>query len=222
MDNIILITQGSQAIHLVRKLFSLNYKPEQLKVLTILDKKNNCFIEFIKYYNITLEVISSSKELNTKLLDIKLHNKNLVISFSNPYKISKHILELPSKFINFHPGLLPKYKGSLSTVHSMINGETKVGGTWHYMTSKIDKGNILLQKEIDIEKLDTAFSLNHKIFEKGVSLLEDILYLVKINYKGKKQENTGNFYKNKFPNINKLNLKLQKRITYFPPVYNEF
>ena len=40
MDNIILITQGSQAIHLVRKLFSLNYKPEQLKVLTILDKKN--------------------------------------------------------------------------------------------------------------------------------------------------------------------------------------
>ena len=44
MDNIILITQGSQAIHLVRKLFSLNYKPEQLKVLTILDKKNNCFI----------------------------------------------------------------------------------------------------------------------------------------------------------------------------------
>ena len=218
MDNIILITQGSQAIHLVRKLFSLNYKPEQLKVLTILDKKNNCFIEFIKYYNITWEVISSSEELNTKLLDVNLHNRNLVISFSNPYKISKHILELPSKFINFHPGLLPKYKGSLSTVHSMINGETKVGGTWHYMTDKIDKGNILHQFKVPIQDKDTAFSLNHKIFDKSLNDLEAILELVNLNFQGKKHEG-GNFYNSKFPDISKLDKSLQERINYFPPNY---
>ena len=35
MDNIVLITQGSQAIQLVRTLFALRYKPNQLIVYTI-------------------------------------------------------------------------------------------------------------------------------------------------------------------------------------------
>ena len=41
MDNIVLITQGSQAISLVRTLFSLGYKPDQILVFTDKDEKNN-------------------------------------------------------------------------------------------------------------------------------------------------------------------------------------
>ena len=49
---IVLITQGSQAISLVRTLFSLGYKPNQMLVFTNEDKKNKCFANFLDYYNI--------------------------------------------------------------------------------------------------------------------------------------------------------------------------
>ena len=113
MKQIVLITQGSQAISLVRTLFSLGYKPNQMLVFTDNEEKNNCFKEFLIYYNI-----------NTKLkIDMSLVKDNaLVVSYSNIHKID---INNNATFINFHPGLLPQYKGSLSTVHSLINGEKK-------------------------------------------------------------------------------------------------
>ena len=47
MKQIVLITQGSQAISLVRTLFSLGYKPNQMLVFTDNEEKNNCFKEFL-------------------------------------------------------------------------------------------------------------------------------------------------------------------------------
>ena len=114
---IVLITQGSQAISLVRKLFSLGYKPNQILTFTNNDEKNKCFIEFLNYYNIKTKL-----EINMSLVK----DEDLVISYSNIHKID---INNKSKYINFHPGLLPQYKGSLSTVHSLINDEKEVGGT---------------------------------------------------------------------------------------------
>ena len=205
MKQLVLITQGSQAISLIRTLFSLGYKPNCMLVFTIKDEKNNCFKEFLNYYNI-----------NTLFkIDLSLIKKNsLVISYSNPCKINT---TSNSTYINFHPGLLPKYKGSLSTVHSMINNEEYVGGTWHYMTDKIDHGNILEQFKIKIENCNTAFSLNHKIFDKSLSCLNNVIEKIKAKNKGKQQKKLGKFYFNKFPDISYLDTNLQKRINYFPP-----
>ena len=204
MKQIVLITQGSQAISLVRTLFSLGYKPNQMLIFTNNEEKNKCFNEFLIYYNI-----------NTKTkIDLSLIKNNaLIISYSNIQKID---INNNATFINFHPGLLPKYKGSLSTIHSLINNEKEVGGTWHYMTNKIDCGNILYQFKIPIQPNDTAFSLNHKIFNESLNYLETILELTNSNIEGKEHKG-GNFYYNKFPDISKLNINLQNRINYFPP-----
>ena len=99
----------------------------------------------------------------------------------------------------------------------MINNEKHVGGTWHYMTDKIDSGNVLHKFKIKIKEHDTAFSLNHKIFNKSIECLEQVLNMVKTKDKGKPQTSKGKFYYNKFPDISKLNTDLQKRINYFPP-----
>tara|TARA_R110002012_G_scaffold284027_2_gene474614 strand:+ start:142 stop:771 length:630 start_codon:yes stop_codon:yes gene_type:complete len=208
MKQIVLFTQGSQAIQLVRKFFELGYKPEQFLIFTNSEIKNKCFIEFILYYKIDF------------LFEIKyqlIKDNAIVISYSNLHKIN---IFPNATFINFHPGLLPKYKGSLSTVHSMINNEKEVGGTWHYMTNKIDHGNVLCQFNIDITDSDTAFSLNHKIFNESVNYLSEVLHLINNNNTGYPQtHNEGKFYYNKFPNISHLNTELQKRINYFPPKF---
>ena len=58
--------------------------------------------------------------------------------------------------------------------------------------------------------------LNHKIFDKSLNNLQRILELVNLNVTGKEHKG-GNFYYNKFPDISKLDIDLQKKIKYFPP-----
>ena len=216
MKNYLLIAQGSQAIQLLRELFSLNIKPEQISVITIGGDSNKSFNEFLDYYQMN-HVTCSKSNFDGQLGFFLKNKKDLVISFSNPFIIDKKHLK-KSKFINFHPGVLPKYKGSLSTVWSMINGEKLVGGTWHYLTQKVDSGNILSQIKIPVSSTSTSFSLNHSIFSKVILMLEEVLTLVDQKSKGKKQSSKGKFYYNEFPSLDHIKDEdLKYRINYFPP-----
>ena len=87
------------------------------------------------------------------------------------------------------------------------------------MSDKIDCGNILYEFIINIEDSDTAFSLNHKIFDAATNCLDIVLNKIKINDGGIQQTSKGKFYYNKFPDISNLDKNMQNRINYFPPEY---
>ena len=73
------------------------------------------------------------------------------------------IKKFSGKIINMHPSLLPKYKG-LDTHFRAIKNKDKVAGcTVHFVTSKLDSGKIILQKEIKISKKDNSTSLAKKV-----------------------------------------------------------
>tara|TARA_R100001443_G_C3310379_1_gene167567 strand:+ start:170 stop:832 length:663 start_codon:yes stop_codon:yes gene_type:complete len=217
MKNYLIIGQGSQTIQLIREMFSLEIKPNQLSVITLRDVSNFSFLEFLKYYEIKTEVTDKKKfdEVLTKTLKSKI---DLVISFSNPFIIGKKHLN-KSTFINFHPGMLPLFRGSFSTVHAMLNKSERTGGTWHYITEKVDQGNILDSVDVRIKPTSTAFSLNHEVFSLGIKELDIVLELVNRKSKGIKQSSKeGKFYKNKFPDLSKIeDPDLKQRINYFPP-----
>jgi methionyl-tRNA formyltransferase len=218
MLKIIIIGQGSQTIQLIRELFSLGVTPNNLKALTVSGDFNLSYIEFLTYYKIDYGIcdINSFKTKTHSL--ISDFAPDIVISFSNPFIIHKEILSLNTKFINFHPGILPNYKGSLSTVHSLIKNETFVGGTWHYIDEYIDTGNIIKVVKTPSKNLN-VFTLNHKIFSLGIHFLGEIIEKVKNNYPGTKQKKHGSVYSNKFPDVSKLDVELQKKILYFPPKF---
>lgn len=218
MLKILIIGQGSQTIQLIRELFSLGITPNNLTTITVSGDFNLSYIEFLNYYKIGYVICNFDnfkKQTHSIITDF---SPDIVISFSNPFIIPKEILFLKTKFVNFHPGILPNYKGSLSTVYSLINGERFVGGTWHYIDENVDTGNII--KVIKIaSKNSNVFTLNHKIFSLGIHCLGDIIEKVNNNYTGIPQKKRGKFYSNKFPDISKLDTELQKRILYFPPKF---
>tara|TARA_B100001059_G_scaffold187863_1_gene190172 strand:+ start:11468 stop:12133 length:666 start_codon:yes stop_codon:yes gene_type:complete len=218
-NKFLIIGQGSQTIQLLRELFSLNIRPENISILTVDDISNFSFLEYIKYYELEF-ILTNKLNFDKDLEFLLIKNFYLVISFSNPFIIKSKFLK-KSTFINFHPGILPNYRGSFSTVHSMINGESEVGGTWHYVSEKVDKGNILLQTRIKIDLKSTAFSLNHSIFSKGINQLDNVISLVNEKHNSQKQNKSkGIFYHNKFPSLNKIkDEKLLERINYFPPKF---
>lgn len=52
---------------------------------------------------------------------------------------------------NFHPSLLPAYRGATPTKHCLLNGETVTGMTVHMLSEKVDGGQIIAQRRLLVE-----------------------------------------------------------------------
>lgn len=90
--------------------------------------------------------------------------------------LPKEILDIPKKgCINLHASLLPKYRGAAPVQWALIKGEKTTGVTTMYMNEKMDEGDILLQKEIDIEEDDNTGTLFEKLSIIGSDLLIETL-----------------------------------------------
>ncbi|HEX9917033.1 MAG TPA: methionyl-tRNA formyltransferase [candidate division Zixibacteria bacterium] len=93
--------------------------------------------------------------------------------------LPQSIFDLPSKgTINLHASLLPKYRGAAPINWALIKGENKTGLTTFFLQEKVDTGNIILQKEVDILSNETAGELSHRLAELGASLLLETIDLI--------------------------------------------
>lgn len=150
-------------------LFVTNYS---LKKINRLIPNNDKII--LKYYNCNNK--NHIKKLE-KYLDKNIYNDSLLLSFSNSYIFKKRQLDKFEKInkINFHPGL-PEYPGRDVSHFACYNNEREFGGTMHSITKKIDNGNIIELKKMQLnrKKPDHSYFLNigHKA----------ICYLLKKNF----------------------------------------
>jgi phosphoribosylglycinamide formyltransferase 1 len=90
---------------------------------------------------------------------------------------SDFINRFAGKILNIHPSLLPKFPG-LNTHRKAIDAKEKYhGATVHFVTEELDGGPIISQEIVEIELIDTEYSLSQKVLEK-----EHILYPRVINW----------------------------------------
>ena len=73
--------------------------------------------------------------------------------------------------INLHFSLLPKYRGASPVQWALLNGETKTGITIMELNEKMDEGDILSRKEIDIVPEESADRLESRLAEVGAEML---------------------------------------------------
>ena len=74
------------------------------------------------------------------------------------------------KMINIHPALLPKYGGKgmhgLNVHQAVISaGDTETGITIHYVNEMYDKGKVIFQSTVKVDKKDNAEKLSKKVQE---------------------------------------------------------
>lgn len=85
--------------------------------------------------------------------------------------VGEEIVEAyPGRILNLHPSLLPAYGGKGFWGHNvheavLANGEKKSGATVHIVTKEIDRGPIVLQKEVEIEEGETPETLEQKVHQ---------------------------------------------------------
>ena len=86
------------------------------------------------------------------------------------------LLQLPKLgAINVHASLLPKYRGGAPIHQAIIDGEAQTGITIMYMVKKLDAGNIISQKAINIEDNDDVGTMHDKLSVLGANLLKETL-----------------------------------------------
>lgn len=118
----------------------------------------------------TQEGIELVKKLQPELI--------VVVAFGQI--LPDEVLNIPTLgCINLHPSLLPKYRGAAPIQQSLINGDTITGITVAYVNSKLDSGDIILQKEVKIEPCDTGNSLADRLSQLGAMLVMESIELIK-------------------------------------------
>ena len=85
------------------------------------------------------------------------------------------------KAINLHPSLLPQYRGASPIQYSLLNGDKKTGISIIEVIDKMDAGNIILQKKIDIDYEDNYLTLHDKLAILGSSVLIEALNNIENN-----------------------------------------
>ena len=103
----------------------------------------------------------------------------LCISMSYDQILRKALLELPELgFVNFHAGKLPYYRGRNVINWAIINNETSIGLTAHYLDQGIDTGDIILQRTLPIEWEDTYGDVLDRVTDAFPDLIADTVGLI--------------------------------------------
>lgn len=90
---------------------------------------------------------------------------------------------------NLHASLLPQYRGAAPINWAIINGERVTGVSTFFIDEKIDTGEMILQKEVEINEDENVGQLHDKLMHTGANLVVETLELIKKNeIRPKKQE----------------------------------
>jgi|SRR5690242_16520004 len=101
-----------------------------------------------------------------------------IIGIHFPYIVPKEVLGIPKiGFLNLHPAYLPFNKGWHTPTWAILDG-TKYGATLHFMGEELDAGDIILQKELNIQPFDTADSLYQKALKLEETVFKESLPLI--------------------------------------------
>jgi len=65
--------------------------------------------------------------------------------------------------INIHQGLAPYYRGGPPVFWELYNGEREIGVTVHFVKSKVDTGEIIVQETLPLV-YDYSYGLNYEAF----------------------------------------------------------
>ncbi len=108
----------------------------------------------------------------------KKFDPEIIISVLYNSILSEEVTSIAPYAINFHPSLLPSYRGTAPLIWAMVNGEEECGVTAHFMERKVDCGEIVGRRIIPIDDQDTGFDLHNKAALEICDLAEEIINLV--------------------------------------------
>ncbi|WP_105300700.1 phosphoribosylglycinamide formyltransferase [Anaerococcus marasmi] len=158
-----------------------NYFDSQIKL--VVSNKDAKGLDYAREENIAYLISKDEGEILEKLRDKKI---DLIVLAGYLPKVTKKIID-KYKIINIHPSLLPKYGGKgfygMNVHKAVFENKEKISGvSVHYVNENLDDGDIILQRQVDISKCESAEEIAKKVLEvEHKSLKEVIKHLEELN-----------------------------------------
>lgn len=109
---------------------------------------------------------------------ISSFSPEIIISAAYPQIFSQDLINTtPRGAVNFHPSLLPRCRGAHPHYWCLATGEKRGGVTAHFVTTKIDSGDIIAQRSFDLDNLYYA-DLYKKIIETTPKLVQEVAFFL--------------------------------------------
>lgn len=100
--------------------------------------------------------------------------------------IKKILLDgFKDRIINLHPSLLPLYRGASPMQFTLLNGDEKTAATVMLIEKGMDSGDILIQREMDVDPSDDYFDLEDKLGKIGAEAIRDAILNFDVVYENR-------------------------------------
>lgn len=145
--------------------------PDIEVALLLSNKPDAPVLERMKKYAVETKTFNrvQFKENTTVLHWLQEKNITHIVLAGFLWLLPKYLIEAhPSKIINIHPALLPKYGGKGMygmKIHETVKAtaDEKTGITIHIVNERYDEGEILFQASCTVEQTDTSADIAQKI-----------------------------------------------------------
>ena len=138
------------------------------------EHRRKCSAELIAALPAGVPIIDGSKLSAPESIEqLRGLRPDIGVSVLFGYILRKDVLGLfPAGCVNLHPALLPYNRGAYPNVWSIIE-ETPAGATLHYIDEGVDTGNIIAQREVPVEPVDTGASLYSRLESAALLLFQE-------------------------------------------------
>jgi methionyl-tRNA formyltransferase len=107
------------------------------------------------------------------LAAIRALEPELGVSVLFGYLLRRPVLDLfPNGCVNLHPALLPYNRGAYPNVWPILDG-TPAGATLHYVDAGVDTGDIVAQRPVEVEPVDTGETLYRRLEDASFDVFFD-------------------------------------------------
>ncbi len=111
--------------------------------------------------------------------EIEAINADAILVMAYGHLLSQALIDtLPLGIWNLHTSILPKYRGASPIQSAIASGDLETGVSFMKVVKEMDAGPVLDVEKIDIERLDTASTLETKLSRACIPLLERCLPVV--------------------------------------------
>ena len=142
----------------IKVIFTHKYEPNSKVERPLFPIYSN----FSSNNQIQLVIVDKSQKDLEKLKKISF---DFLVTIGYKYIIPKKYLKLAKLgSLNMHRSLLPKYKGLKPLKRALEAGEKETGVSIHYLSEKVDSGEIIDNEKINIDKNDKVEDLFNKIY----------------------------------------------------------
>lgn len=154
------------------KIFDYFKNHDQVEVVLLLsNKKNAGALERAEKFNIPTLSFSRQEFYDTQIVLNALHKHQIdvIVLAGFMWLVPVYLVEaFPSKIVNIHPALLPKFGGRGMYgmhVHEAVKaaGEKETGITVHLVNQHYDEGSILAQFSCPIEPNNSPEEIARKV-----------------------------------------------------------